>query len=72
MNYKRAEECVAQGQAKPQPAEYYHNYVDPGSRAAKSEKKTSVKVLSPADCAGVVYYLPTPEVAARRRRRSDG
>jgi len=61
VNYKRAEECVAQGQAKATTTEYYHNYVDPGSRQAKSEKKTSVKIIDPANCAGVVYYLPTPK-----------
>jgi nitrous-oxide reductase len=61
VNYKRAEECVAQGLAKPTTTEYYHNYVDPGSRAAKSEKKTSVKIIDPSTCTGVAYYLPTPK-----------
>ena len=60
VNYKRAEECVAQGKAKPAPAEYYHNWVDESSRIAKSEKKSGVKMINPADCEGVVYYLPTP------------
>jgi nitrous-oxide reductase len=61
VNYKRAEECVAQGKAKATPVEYLHNWVDEGSRIAKSEKKTSVKVIDPNDCEGVVYYLPTPK-----------
>jgi nitrous-oxide reductase len=61
VNYKRAEECVTQGVAKATPVEYYHNYVDPSSRIAKSEKKSSVKMIDPAQCAGVVYYLPTPK-----------
>lgn len=61
VNYKRAEECVAQGKAKASAADYYHNWVDEKSRLAKSEKKTSVKILSPSDCQGVVYYLPTPK-----------
>ncbi|HEU4786065.1 MAG TPA: Sec-dependent nitrous-oxide reductase, partial [Gemmatimonadaceae bacterium] len=61
VNYKRAEECVAQGVAKPTAVEYMHNWVDSSSRIAKSEKKTSVKVIDPAQCAGVVYYLPTPK-----------
>src|SRR5205807_6864498 len=47
--------------AKAFPSEYYHNWVDEKSRAATSEKKTSVNLLSPADCEGVVYYLPTPK-----------
>jgi nitrous-oxide reductase len=61
VNYKRAEECVAQGKAKPAPAEYYHNWVDSASRIAKSEKKSGVKMINPLDCEGVVYYLPTPK-----------
>jgi nitrous-oxide reductase len=61
VNYKRAEECLAQGKAKPSPAEYYHNWVDESSRIAKAEKKTSVKIISPTDCEGLVYYLPTPK-----------
>src|SRR4051812_28977098 len=61
VNYRRAEECVTQGKAKPTAAEYYHNWMDQGSRQAKSEKKTSVNIINPSDCPGVVYYLPTPK-----------
>jgi nitrous-oxide reductase len=61
VNYKRAEECVAQGKAVATPSEYMHNWVDSTSRIAKSEKKTSVKIIDPHTCAGVVYYLPTPK-----------
>jgi nitrous-oxide reductase len=61
VNYRKAEECVASGKAKATPATYYHNYTDPKSRIATAEKKTSVKVIDPRDCEGVVYYLPTPK-----------
>jgi nitrous-oxide reductase len=61
VNYKRAEECVAQGKAVARPSEYMHNWVDSSSRIAKSEKKTSVKMIDPMSCQGVVYYLPTPK-----------
>jgi nitrous-oxide reductase len=61
VNYKRAEACVAEGKAKTAPAEYVHNYVEEGTRIAKVEKKTSVKMLNPRDCPGLVYYLPTPK-----------
>ncbi len=61
VNYKRAEECVAGGKAKTTASDYFHNIVDEKSRVARSERKTSVKMLSPADCPGVVYYLPTPK-----------
>ena len=61
VNYRKAEECVASGKAKDTPASYYHNYTDEKSRIATVEKKTSVKLLDPRDCEGVVYYLPTPK-----------
>jgi nitrous-oxide reductase len=61
VNYKRAEECVAQGKAIATPSEYMHNWVDSTSRIAKSEKKTSVKIIDPRQCPGIVYYLPTPK-----------
>jgi nitrous-oxide reductase len=61
VNYKKAEACVASGKAKVMPANYIHNYTDPRSRIATAEKKTSVKVIDPRDCDGIVYYLPTPK-----------
>ena len=61
MNYKRAEECVATGKGKATPANYVHNYIDPASRIAKSETKTSVTMLDQMTCDGMVYYLPTPK-----------
>ena len=61
VNYKRAEACVAAGKAKATTVAYVHNYRDPSTRIARSETRTTVKVLSPLDCEGVVYYLPTPK-----------
>ena len=61
VNYKRAEECIAAGKSKKFGGTYVHNYVDPASQIAKSETKTGVTMLYPADCEGVVYYLPTPK-----------
>ena len=61
VDYKRAEACVAEGKFKTAPAEYVHNYMDDKSHIATSETKTSVKMLDPRDCAGVVYFLPTPK-----------
>src|SRR5690242_5066240 len=61
VNYKKAEACVASGKAKTVPASYDHNYTDPKSRIATVEKKTSVTMIDPRDCEGVVYYLPTPK-----------
>ena len=61
INYRRAEQCVADGKARPVPSRYLHNYMDEKSRVARSETKTSVRMLNPSDCAGLVYYLPTPK-----------
>ena len=61
VNYKRAEACVAEGKAKAMATAYNHNYIDEASRIAKVERKTSVKMLDPKDCTGLVYYLPTPK-----------
>ena len=60
VNWKRAEECVAGGQAKPMESKYYHNHLDE-NRIAQSELKTSVPILYPQDCEGLIYYLPTPK-----------
>jgi nitrous-oxide reductase len=61
VNYRRAEACVAEGKAKTFPSEYTHNVMDERSRIARSETKTSVKMLDPRDCTGMVYFLPTPK-----------
>ncbi|OYV72149.1 MAG: nitrous oxide reductase [Gemmatimonadetes bacterium 21-71-4] len=61
INYRKAEQCVADGKARDFPSRYVHNYVDPATRQAKSELKTSVKMLDPANCDGMVYFLPTPK-----------
>jgi nitrous-oxide reductase len=61
VNWRRAEECVADGKAETVQSRYMHNFMDEKSRIAKSETKSSVKMLEPDDCEGVVYFLPTPK-----------
>ena len=61
VNYRAAEQCVAEGKAKTFPSVYMHNFMDEKTRSAVVEKKTSVKMLDPRDCKGIVYYLPTPK-----------
>ncbi|HEX5970944.1 MAG TPA: Sec-dependent nitrous-oxide reductase [Gemmatimonadaceae bacterium] len=61
VNYRAAEQCIAQGKGRTVPAEYYHNVLDEKSGQAHSEKKTSVMTLDPTACPGVVYFLPTPK-----------
>lgn len=61
VNWKKAEEYVAQGKAKDWPTKYYHNYMDHETQTAVSEVINSVKVLNPVECPGIIYYLPTPK-----------
>jgi nitrous-oxide reductase len=60
VNWKQAETCVADGKGTEMPTRYRHNYLDE-RHVGVSEEKASVKVLQPADCPGMVYYLPTPK-----------
>jgi nitrous-oxide reductase len=61
VNYRQAEQCVAQGKATATPSDYFHNVLDEKTRSARSERKTSVKMLDPRNCPGLVYLLPTPK-----------
>jgi len=61
VNYRKAEQCIADGKAKKFGGSYVHNVVDPKTGVASSETKTGVTMLYPADCDGLVYYLPTPK-----------
>jgi nitrous-oxide reductase len=61
VNWKKAEEYIAQGKAKELPATYYHNVYDEKKHMATSEVLNSVKVLIPSECPGLVYYIPTPK-----------
>jgi nitrous-oxide reductase len=61
INWKVAEQCVAAGKAKVVPANYAHNVYHDDTHTATTEMKKSVKLLDPKDCAGAVYFLPTPK-----------
>ncbi|WP_020532851.1 Sec-dependent nitrous-oxide reductase [Flexithrix dorotheae] len=61
VNWKKAEEYLAQGKFKEMPTEYVHNVYDEKTHSATSEKIKTVKVLHPDECPGLIYYLPTPK-----------
>ncbi len=61
VNWKKAEEYIAQGKFKEMPTRYVHNYYDESTHMATSTKKDKVKVLIPEECPGLIYYLPTPK-----------
>ena len=61
VNWKKAEEYVAQGKAKTFSTSYFRNHFDEKKHMGFSEEKKTVKVLLPEDCPGLIYYLPTPK-----------
>ncbi len=61
VNWQRAEQCVADGNARQMDTRYFHNHMDRATQSAVSTEKTSVTVLEAADCDQMVYYLPTPK-----------
>ncbi len=61
VNWKLAEQYIAEGKYKTMDGVYYINRMDHKTQTAKSIRKTKVKVLDPKDAPGVVYYLPTPK-----------
>ncbi|MDX5505785.1 MAG: Sec-dependent nitrous-oxide reductase, partial [Bacteroidota bacterium] len=61
VNWKKAEEYLAQGKAREIPAEYMINRYSDETHMAESIKRTTVKALYPEDCPGMVYFLPTPK-----------
>ena len=60
INWKQAEQCVAQGKAVTEPAHYAHNLMGEDG-IARTDWGSSVTVLTPKDCPGLAYYLPTPK-----------
>ena len=53
---------MAEGKAKTWPAKYAHNWMDHATQMRQVRSaSTTVKVLDPADCPGMVYFLPTPK-----------
>lgn len=61
VNWKKAEEYIKAGKFKTMPAKYAHNIYNDETHSATTTWGTSVKVLDPAECPGLVYFLPTPK-----------
>jgi nitrous-oxide reductase len=60
VNYRRAEQCIADGAGETMPARYAHNYLD-DTHVAVSEMQSEVRVIEPSNCSDMVYFLPTPK-----------
>lgn len=61
VNWRLAEQCVADGKATSVPVAYAHNWMEETTRIARTEIKRSVRLLEPTACPGMVYFLPTPK-----------
>jgi nitrous-oxide reductase len=60
IDWKRGEACMEQGKAAPAPARYAVNRLGEDG-VARTEWGDGVKMLTPASCPGLAYYLPTPK-----------
>ncbi|MBT8220238.1 MAG: Sec-dependent nitrous-oxide reductase [Bacteroidia bacterium] len=61
INWKKAEEYLAQGKGKTIPGKHFVNRYDEKTHMAASTEVPTVQVLTPEDCPGLVYFLPTPK-----------
>jgi len=61
VNWKKAEEYLAQGKGKKMPARYAHNVYDESTHSATSTMKDEVTILDASELPGLVYLLPTPK-----------
>ncbi len=61
VNWKKAEEYLKQGKFKTMNTSYVHNKFDEETQMASSNTISKVKVIDPAECPGVVYFLPMPK-----------
>jgi len=61
INWKKAEEYIAQGKFKDMPTEYAYNLLDESTHTATSVMKKTVRVLDSSELPGLVYLLPTPK-----------
>jgi nitrous-oxide reductase len=61
VNWKKAEEYLKQGKYKTMKTNYVHNKYDEHTQTATSKTMKEVKIIDPAECPGVVYFLPMPK-----------
>jgi len=61
VNWKLAEKYLAEGNFTEVSTNYAHNYYSDETHMATSEMVKTVKVLDPAKCPGLIYYMPCPK-----------
>ncbi len=60
FNWKVAEACVNSGKAVDFKGIHRRNY-RPHAKPSVSEERTTVKLMEPKSCPGMMYFLPTPK-----------
>lgn len=61
VNWKKCEELAAQGKGTIVDVRYAHNIYNDETHTASSMIMNGVRLLTPADIQGHMYYLPTPK-----------
>lgn len=61
VNWKKAEEYLAQGKGKKWAANYAHNLMDENTHTATSTIEKEVTVLDVKELPGVCYFIPCPK-----------
>jgi nitrous-oxide reductase len=61
VNWKKAEEYLAQGKARKEKATYAHNVYDEKKHAATSTMMDEVMVLDVTELKDIVYFIPCPK-----------
>lgn len=61
VNWKKAEEYLAQGKGQKWAANYAHNVYDEATHSATSNMVKEVTVMDVKDLPGVCYYIPCPK-----------
>lgn len=61
INWKKAQEYLAQGKGQERTTSYYHNIVNENTGIAESKEETKTRILNPKDCPGMVYFVPVPK-----------
>ncbi len=61
VNWKKAEEYIAQGKGKKYPVKYAHNTYDEKTHTATSEMINEVLTLDPTELKDMVYLIPCPK-----------
>jgi nitrous-oxide reductase len=61
VNWKKAEEYLAQGKGKKEAAKYAHNVYSDETHSATSTIMNEVMTLDPKECPGMLYFMPCPK-----------